>query len=243
MRLIEDFAALADLSTVSDWRERVFELGQDLGYERTLLAIFPDREAPVEAEYAFLHSNYSSRWRNKYDEEKMGHVDPTVAHCVTKSIPLIWSPDIFAAQKQRDMYEEACCFGLKSGVTLPIHGAKGELGVLCFVSDTQPDSRFAKEVQRNIPALSCLRDFVFDSAGIFMAQQNLSVEKIRLTPRELECMKWSAIGKSSWEIAQIQNCTESAVNFHFSNVRKKFGTTTRRQALVKAIRLGIINPS
>lgn len=31
------------------------------------------------------------------------------------------------------MHEEACGYGVKSGVTLPIHGTKGELGIVCFV--------------------------------------------------------------------------------------------------------------
>lgn len=145
MKSIERFADLVCRNTVEDWRNQVFKLGRDLGYEKTLLAILPDPNVPMEAEYAFQHSNYSSSWRTTYDAQKLGHVDPTVAHCASKSIPLIWSPDIFSAQKQKEMYEEACAFGLRSGVTLPIHGARGELGMVCFVSDVKPSQRFQRE--------------------------------------------------------------------------------------------------
>lgn len=62
----------------------------------------------------------------------------------------------------------------------------------------------------------------------------------RLTARELECLQWSAIGKSSWEISTILNISESAVNFHMANIRSKFDVTSRRQAVVQAIRFGLI---
>lgn len=62
----------------------------------------------------------------------------------------------------------------------------------------------------------------------------------RLTARELECLQWSATGKSSWEISTILNISESAVNFHMANIRSKFNVSSRRQAVVQAIRFGLI---
>lgn len=62
----------------------------------------------------------------------------------------------------------------------------------------------------------------------------------RLTARELECLQWSAIGKSSWEISTILSISESAVNFHMANIRAKFDVGSRRQAVVQAIRFGLI---
>jgi LuxR family quorum-sensing transcriptional regulator LasR len=38
------------------------------------------------------------------------------------------------------------------------------------------------------------------------------------------------------------NCAEATVNFHFANARRKFKVSTRQQAIVKAIRLGLIHP-
>lgn len=241
MKLIERFAKLMCRHTVEDWRNQVFKLARDLGYEQTLLAIFPNRNTPVEAAFAFLHSNYSPGWRNKYDTEKLGYVDPTLVHCASKTLPLIWSPEIFSARRQKEMYEEACGHGLRSGVTLPIHGARGEFGILCFVSDTQPAQRFQQDTYRCLPELTCFRDFIFESSRQFM-QSSWQAASASVTLRELECLKWSAAGKSSWEIGQILHCSEATVNFHFGNIRRKFNTTSRQQAVVKAIGMGLIQP-
>jgi len=242
MKSIERFADLLNYSTISEWRNKVFRLGNDFGYEKVLLAIFPDCNSPMEAEYAFLHSNYSSDWRKRYDENKLGHVDPTVSHCLSKSTPLIWTPGIFSAEKQKNMYEEACKYGLRSGVTLPIHGARGEFGVLCFVSDIEPTQHFQHRVIHSLAELSCLRDYIFESSFRFIKKICPANERVSITTRELECLKWSASGKNSWEIGELLNCTEATVNFHFSNIRRKFETKSRQQAIVRAIKLGIIDP-
>jgi len=63
---------------------------------------------------------------------------------------------------------------------------------------------------------------------------------IRLTAREKELLQWTAIGKSSWEIAQIVQCTEAGVNYHFCNIRRKFGVRSRWIAMVMALEQGLI---
>ncbi|SDW54522.1 transcriptional regulator, LuxR family [Pseudomonas syringae] len=63
---------------------------------------------------------------------------------------------------------------------------------------------------------------------------------VQLTVKERQVLEWVAIGKSAWEIARIQGCSESTVHFHTSNIRHKFGVTSLTAALVKAIRQGVI---
>ncbi|MDZ3992831.1 helix-turn-helix transcriptional regulator [Pseudomonas sp. Teo4] len=64
---------------------------------------------------------------------------------------------------------------------------------------------------------------------------------IRLTPREHQVLLWCAYGKSSWEIGRILQCKESTVNFHVSNILRKFDVPTRVAAVIKAIRYGILS--
>jgi LuxR family quorum-sensing transcriptional regulator LasR len=130
-------------------------------------------------------------------------------------------------------------------VTLPSHGPCGEFGLLCLVSDTKSSKNFLQHTKNALPAISLLRDFIFESSAQFRRHPVAHIEYPipELTPCELECLKWCADGKSSWEIANILHCAEATVNFHVSNIRRKLNVTTRRQAVVKAIRLGMIYPA
>lgn len=62
-----------------------------------------------------------------------------------------------------------------------------------------------------------------------------------LTAKETQALLWCFKGKTSWEIARIQNCSESTINFHFSNIRRKLSVTSRWAAVLKAIELGVLN--
>ncbi|NUU39438.1 helix-turn-helix domain-containing protein [Pseudomonas sp. C2B4] len=62
----------------------------------------------------------------------------------------------------------------------------------------------------------------------------------QLTAKETQTLMWCFKGKTSWEIARIQNCSEATINFHFSNIRRKFAVSSRSAALLKALETGAI---
>jgi DNA-binding CsgD family transcriptional regulator len=61
---------------------------------------------------------------------------------------------------------------------------------------------------------------------------------VRLTPRELEVLRWVAAGKSDWQIGQILNISAKTANYHVENLKRKFGVSTRLQAIAEALRQG-----
>jgi LuxR family quorum-sensing transcriptional regulator LasR len=223
-----------------DWSATLFALGRDHGFENVLFGAVPSKHAKLET--AFIESNYSPEWRERYDAERLAYIDPTVAHCMSSSMAVVWTPELFAAPRQKEMYEEACAHGVRSGISLPVHGPNGEFGVLSFASDARPDAHFARRMQELMPALSLIRDYAFASAARFVSPRPAAEEPPRLTRRELEVLNWVMVGKSSWEISKITLCSEATVNFHIGNIRQKFNVNTRQQALVKAISMGIITP-
>jgi DNA-binding CsgD family transcriptional regulator len=58
--------------------------------------------------------------------------------------------------------------------------------------------------------------------------------------RESEVLAWVAAGKSDWAIGQILNISNKTVNFHVENAKRKFGVGTRVQAVIAAMRIGIL---
>ncbi|MBT4933018.1 MAG: helix-turn-helix transcriptional regulator [Rhodospirillaceae bacterium] len=62
-----------------------------------------------------------------------------------------------------------------------------------------------------------------------------------LTSRQLECLTWSAAGKSSFEIGQILEISERGVNWHINNAKKALSSVSRIQAVARAVHLGLIS--
>jgi LuxR family quorum-sensing transcriptional regulator LasR len=241
MKTMELFADLATDESLEAWRDQVFQFGANLGYQHASLAIFPSHDTPIETGNAFLHSTLPEEFLQKYDEEKFGEIDPVAAHCMLKCTPIIWSSSTFITRRQRELYEEAYSQGARLGIALPHHGPNGEFGMLCFSSNARPNEEFRLEAMRHTPELACFRDFIVEIySGHMRKTPAIAKGSIEITARELECMKWCASGKSSWDIAQLMNCTEATVNYHFTNIRRKFGASSRRMAIIKAIRMGFI---
>jgi DNA-binding CsgD family transcriptional regulator len=65
---------------------------------------------------------------------------------------------------------------------------------------------------------------------------------VRVTARESEILVWVAAGKSDWAIGQILRISRKTVNFHVENAKRKLGVGTRVQAVLVALRRGLIGP-
>ena len=64
---------------------------------------------------------------------------------------------------------------------------------------------------------------------------------MNVTPRETQILGWVAAGKSDWAIGQILRISGKTVNFHVENAKRKLGVGTRLQAVVAAMRSGMLS--
>jgi LuxR family quorum sensing-dependent transcriptional regulator len=62
-----------------------------------------------------------------------------------------------------------------------------------------------------------------------------------LSEREIQCLNWTAAGKTSAEIAGILGLSEHTVNHYLNHVTKKLDAVNRTQAVVKAMKKGYIS--
>ena len=237
----ERWDALMRASTVDEWEGHLYRLCREQGYGQVQFAMIASRRAPLET--AFLRSSLPAAWRQVYDEERLAYLDPAVAHCMQAMTPFLWHALNFHGPEQQALYQRAASHGVCAGLVLPMHGPGGEFGMLSLMSDEAPDDAFVEACRARLPALALLRDYAAQSALQFVRAVQVEEAAPQLTPRELEVMQWIMLGKSSWEISRIMRCAEATVNFHIANVRHKFKVSTRQQALVKAISLGILNPA
>jgi DNA-binding CsgD family transcriptional regulator len=185
--------------------------------------------------------NYPAEWQERYFRLRYGEIDPIVTHTPTIAHPFLWSSLAdrqFLHRKQRLIFDEAHEFGLKVGVSVPIHGPYGKVAVVSFASkfdDADPQAKL-----RRLTALA----FQFHVA---LADPPMSAADCsdraptRLSTRERDCLNWIAQGKTSWDIGIILTISENTVNFHLKNAMRKLETGSRTAAVLKAARLGLID--
>lgn len=56
-----------------------------------------------------------------------------------------------------------------------------------------------------------------------------------VTARELECLRWIALGKTAWEVSVILGISERTVRFHLNSAREKLSCINTTQAVARAV--------
>jgi DNA-binding CsgD family transcriptional regulator len=139
--------------------------------------------------------------------------------------------------KQKLLFNESREAGLHNGLSVPLHGPRGESYVVSLATNDR--------VCDNGPQFGNLQilatQFLLAYSHIARKPQ-VSGRGLHLTERERECLTWTARGKSAWAISEIIGVSEHTVNFHLKGVMKKLETANRVSAVVTAVRLGLILP-
>jgi DNA-binding CsgD family transcriptional regulator len=70
-----------------------------------------------------------------------------------------------------------------------------------------------------------------------------SERELLISARELDCLKWTAAGKTAWEASVILGISERTVRFHLNAAREKLKCTNTTQAVAKAVANQLIDLS
>ena len=64
---------------------------------------------------------------------------------------------------------------------------------------------------------------------------------MKLSPRELECLRLAATGLTTESIARKLGIAARTAQFHFDSIRSKLGAANRQEAIARAIKDGLIS--
>lgn len=237
---VDDLERLQGHGSVTDLMRAIDHQARAAGFEHWMYAL--DLPAPGEHRRQYTLSGYPGAWVAHYFESGYLQVDPVIAHCRAHATPYVWP--IAGESREgidepaRRMFDEAGSFGLRSGLSIPVHGLGCAWGLVSLAT-ARPVS--AKDMRR-VSAKMHLFAHCLHEAAHRHAHGTAPVETPHLTPRELECLRWAAVGKTSWEIGMLLHIAERTAVFHLQNAMGKLGTMSRQAAVVRAIALGLINP-
>ena len=213
-----------------------------LGFEHWIYgALMP--VTPTRAE-EFVINGYPQEWRTHYLDAGYTSADPTVSYARGHVIPSLWddlaSRTILGVDsgQAKLIFSEARSFGLAKGLSVPLHGLGCLFGIMSYAASDPKHPIIESTVHAEAVLLA---NYVHQAAALLISKG--ASEQIRpLTPRERECLKWAAEGKSGWEIAHVLRISERTTVFHLVNACRKLGVMNRQQAVAKALILGLLDP-
>ena len=190
-----------------------------------------------EPEFIVL-DNTPTAYRDAFDDKSDARRDPVMQHCKRQSVPMIWNQETYTAAEQGDKWEMQARYGYCTGIALALHMPEGRH----FFIGVDRDRPLPKspELTRMVADLQLFAVHAQDAAQRVLLPSAPAPDAPSLTPRELETLRWTMEGKTAWEVGNILGITERTVVLHANNATHKLGSANKHQAVLKALRLGLI---
>ena len=191
-----------------------------------------------EAEFITV-DNTPQEYKDTFESRENGRRDPVMQHCKRQSVPIIWGQGTYVKNGLGDMWEEQARFGLNNGICLALHMPEGRHFILGVERD-RPVPLEPNELTRLVADLQLFAVHAQDAALRIFTPKPLDPGTPSLTPRELETLRWTMEGKTAWEVGHVLGITERTAALHVNNATHKLGCVNKHQAVLKALRLGLI---
>ncbi|WP_292537393.1 LuxR family transcriptional regulator [Mesorhizobium sp.] len=241
VRFATELGRFVDVTNDVPQSERLFDLlsafALQLDCPWTAYCSLTSDQKRSDRSHATVMLNYPDDWKERYDEMGFETMDPIITSGRNRLSAFRWSElyrDQSTTESERIFFEEAARCGLRSGVSIPLHGPTDSFAITSFARPS------ADELQSRVIAYLHLAAMHFH---LKVAKRQASA-RYRSTPeltvRELECLLWISRGKSSWEIGNIIGISPNTVNFHTKKAMTKLNTSSRTAAAVKAVKFGLI---
>ncbi|HEX8447860.1 MAG TPA: LuxR C-terminal-related transcriptional regulator [Sphingomonas sp.] len=128
----------------------------------------------------------------------------------------------------------------KAAIVAPVHLPFGQVGAVSFSpGDPECDDMSEAYAAFGDELGIYARTFIASYVPVMCRAQRVPAAS-HLSKREVECLRWAAIGKTDFEISTIIERSRATVRFHIHNASLKLDAVNRSQTVFKAAQLGYI---
>lgn len=217
------------------WGRDLFDLGRSFGFRHCLLARLPKADSP-EFSTNLIACTWPDELRLAYEAAEVYAGSQLVARLKQSILPLFTRDNPFLGTAGSEVRLQLAPifqqFGVAASLVFSLNDRNQTQYVLVFSGrDTPPERQEIAMLQ--LSAMELL------DAGVEALVPRLG-PKEKLSAREVECLRWSAAGKSSDEIAIILDISSHTVVSYLKSAMRKLEAVNRMQAVARACRYRLL---
>lgn len=163
--------------------------------------------------------------------------DPIFRQFASSTLPMAWQPCEINVHDGHSVYRLLHAMDIRHGLSMLLRGPHGASRIDFYGTKLGTFSNSAGQ------------DAAFVLLALYLHEAVETLWRLckprpaaLLSERELECLDWSAGGKTSREVGAILGISQRTVYFHLNNVAAKLNVYGTRHAISRAIMLGILQP-
>lgn len=231
--LLEDlYSSVLNAPTIEAFKDELIRFGIKLGFD--LVSASYGTPTPKRAWITF--NNHPKEWDTQQDQ--FVAADPVIAAANTVARPILWNAELYKKHGLGYVAEAFTPFGFTAGFDIPTHAPSGAILVIGFSRDSELPTD-GVELVRLVAEAQLFSTFAFPALDRLLTHITHK-DYPKLTPKELEVIKWTVAGKTAFEVGAILGITERTANFHVRNICEKLGVFNKTAAIVKALELKLV---
>jgi DNA-binding CsgD family transcriptional regulator len=236
--LQQGFTSVLQAGSRDDFRSEVVRFTKALGFN-TVSAMAVVDHTVGRSEFVSI-DNAPPGYAEAINDVPSMRRDPVMQHCRRHSVPIIWDQATYLSQGLGELWEEQARFGYRTGIAMALHLPEGRHFAMGVERD-QPLPTDGAELTRLVADLQLFAVHAQDAALRVLSPSPVQTDRPSLTPRELESLRWTMEGKTAWEVGAILGISERTAVLHVTNAMHKLDCASKHQAVLKALRLGLIS--
>ena len=236
--LQQGFTSVLQAGSRDDFRSEVVRFSKALGFN-TVSAMAVVDHTVGRSEFVSI-DNAPPGYAEAINDVPSMRRDPVMQHCRRHSVPIIWDQATYLSQGLGELWEEQARFGYRTGIAMALHLPEGRHFAMGVERD-RPLPTDGGELTRLVADLQLFAVHAQDAALRVLSPTPVLTDRPSLTPRELEALRWTMEGKTAWEVGAILGISERTAVLHVNNAMHKLGCVNKHQAVLKALRLGLID--
>jgi DNA-binding CsgD family transcriptional regulator len=139
-----------------------------------------------------------------------------------------------------DLEEFELTSAVNSAIVVPIHLPFGQIAAAIFTSADPTTTDLSRQFGQIGDHLAALARRLISGYVKVISDARYFPTEHAMTVRQIECLRWAALGKTDYEIGIILGCSHAGVRYHISRACVRLGATNRTQAVFRASQLGYL---
>ncbi len=237
--LLERYFEVSRSNDIASFESQLIVFAQEMEFPLISGALVVDRPSPGAKPIFLAFGNTPEPWQKAsqdYDDSVRSPINKMLKRM---SVPILYDQDLFTSNHAGDIWEKQAPFGYKTGIAVALH-LPNHRHFLLGVDREQALPKDQRRLTRLMADLQLLAVHAQSAASTLLIPDDNEVEDPKLTPRELEILRWTMESKSAWAVGEILGVSENTVNFHLRNIFKKLKVSSKHHAVLKAVNLGLI---
>ena len=235
--LLNEFTSVLQVRSRDELLAETVRFTRRLGFDTVSATAVADRLFG-ESEFVWV-DNTPAAYRVAFENWDNARRDPVTQYCRWSSLPIVWNQQTYIAAGKGAKWEEQAHFGYRTGIGYALHLPEGRHFFVAVDRD-QPLPASPAEVTRMTGDLQLFAVHALDAALRVLQPTSVECDVPNLTPRERESLRWTMEGKTAWELGRILSISEQTAARHVNNAMHKLNCVSKHQAVIRALRMGII---